>query len=165
MSNTIAEKPVRFLDVGCGHDVRFREKLEYGLCIQEYCMVCARDRGSQRQTEYLQQLGAYLALRKYMDIDDEPGTLLVMWFPFNGWPHDQQALAKAGLKLGDVVTLASAVIHASATDVYLVEHPGLRFNTVNFGYATPADLLSVRAECIEKKQKPDGTTYYVRKQS
>lgn len=67
-----------------------------------------------------------------MEIDTPSGEKVIMDSPDNGWPHDQQTIRKHGLVKGRAYTVESTEIHGSYTSLYLVEFPGVRFNTVNF---------------------------------
>ena len=67
-----------------------------------------------------------------MPIDARHGTKVIFNKPKNGWPHDQQTLKKHGLIEGEKYTVDRTEIHDCYTTLYLVEFPGIRFNTVNF---------------------------------
>jgi len=49
----------------------------------------------------------------------------------NGWPDDR-VLAKQHLTLGALYTVANSRTWDEASDVELVQIPGVRFNTVHF---------------------------------
>jgi hypothetical protein len=66
-----------------------------------------------------------------MDIFSKPGTKVVFSFPENGWPHDKESNAKH-LVFGKTYTVAKTDPGSCHTDVFLVEVPGIRFNSVNF---------------------------------
>lgn len=66
-----------------------------------------------------------------MNINAPPGTKIVFDKPQNGYPIDQK-LAKAKLTVGAVYTVERTNVGQSLTSVFLVEHPGTSFNSVQF---------------------------------
>lgn len=77
--------------------------------------------------------------RQAMDIRTEPGNTVEYAFPANGYPFDQQRLKELGLKVGDLKTVDLIDVQESSSTLYLVEHPGVAFNTVNFANAQKAN--------------------------
>jgi hypothetical protein len=71
--------------------------------------------------------------RLSMDIYSKPGTKVVYDSATAGYPFDQEKIKKHGLILGGIYTVNFTVVHSSSTDVYLVEFPGVYFNSVCFG--------------------------------
>lgn len=68
-----------------------------------------------------------------MPIDAAPGTKVIFSNPSAGFQYDQDACREALMKVGDEFTVTKTVIHDWRTELYLDEHPGIAFNTVNFG--------------------------------
>jgi hypothetical protein len=67
-----------------------------------------------------------------MNIYAAPGSNVIFYNPRAGYRHDQETLAKHGLVVGGVYTVKETVVHSSSTELYLVEFPGVCFNSVNF---------------------------------
>lgn len=59
------------------------------------------------------------------------GSTLKFMYPDNGY-HADQALGRALLRVDHVYTLAAISVHPYHTEVYLVEVPGVSFNSVLF---------------------------------
>lgn len=59
------------------------------------------------------------------------GSRLKFKNPLNGY-HADQALARLNLRVDHVYTLSAISIHAFHTEIYLVEVPGVSFNSVMF---------------------------------
>jgi len=66
-----------------------------------------------------------------MDIYSPPGTKVKFKFPNAGYDPDVELAAKH-LKIGATYTVARTTVHRSSTDVELVEHPGILFNSAHF---------------------------------
>jgi|SRR6266542_4469371 len=73
-----------------------------------------------------------LVRRPRMDIYALPGTKVIMDWPEAGWTHDQCRIKDNGLVEGQTYTVERTEVHSSSTTLYLIEFPGVAFNTVNF---------------------------------
>jgi|ERR1035437_3427282 hypothetical protein len=131
----------------CGHPARFSFKhtdhTSYGDNITTECWQCIADRWHKTYDKEWKAKHAYHSLRECMDIDSQHGTKIVMWFPTNGYDYHGKLIEKLGIKLGQVCTVDFTEVHSSSTDLYIVEYPGELFNPVNWGIATPADMLTI----------------------
>lgn len=72
--------------------------------------------------------------RKFVvaDIYSPFGTKVFLWKPKWGHDHDCKRLKKHKLKLYREYTIEKTVVHSFSTDFYLVEFPGVYFNSVHF---------------------------------
>ena len=66
-----------------------------------------------------------------MNIYTTKGSKVIFAHPSYGWPSDVTKAAKH-LTLNNIYTVDRTEVHSDYTDVYLVEHPGIRFNSVQF---------------------------------
>lgn len=66
-----------------------------------------------------------------MNIHTTPGNKVIFAHPTWGWPADQIRAAKY-LTLNTVYTVDRTIVHTDYTNVYLVEHPDVPFNSVQF---------------------------------
>lgn len=66
-----------------------------------------------------------------MNIYAEHGDKVIFAFPNNGYQSDADQCAKY-LKLDETYTVDHTMAHRSSTDVFLIEVPGQRFNSVMF---------------------------------
>ena len=77
--------------------------------------------------------------RKYRDLDiwSPPGTKVTpiysKGYPANGYPYDQE-IVKQYLPEGSIWTVYLIDVDRSSSDVYLVEFPGVRFNSVSLAH-------------------------------
>lgn len=60
-----------------------------------------------------------------------PGSKVVFQHPYQGYPHDQRQVA-GKLFIGHVYTVQRTEVIGSRTNVWLVEHPGVMFNSIHF---------------------------------
>ncbi len=72
-----------------------------------------------------------------MNIYAKRGDKVILSFPESGWPLDQKMLTEGGLVKDGVYTIDHTDVFSSSTNVYLLEFPGVRFNSVNFSDAAP----------------------------
>ena len=86
-----------------------------------------------------------------MNIYSDPGTKVIFANPTYGYPHDQEN-AKQHLTADKVYTVDHTDVFDSSTDVYLVEVPGVAFNSVLFEDAGPVleKALRLAGEFIER---------------
>jgi hypothetical protein len=68
---------------------------------------------------------------RHLDIYAQGGTQVVFNHPNAGWPWDQKVAAHH-LVVGATYTVERTIVHSSRTEVYLVEVPGVVFNSVLF---------------------------------
>lgn len=66
-----------------------------------------------------------------MNIYTTKGSKVIFSHPTWGWTADVIRAAKY-LTLNEVYTVDRTVVHTDYTDVYLVEHPNIAFNSVQF---------------------------------
>jgi hypothetical protein len=66
-----------------------------------------------------------------MNIYANPGDKIVFYYPNNGLSKDKEN-AKKYLKQGEIYTVDHTVVYSESTKVFLVEFPGVIFNSVQF---------------------------------
>ncbi len=78
-----------------------------------------------------------------MNIYAKLGDKVMLSYPEAGWPLDQKMLTECGLVKGGVYTVYHTDVFSSSTDVYLLEFPKVRFNSVNFSDARPVEKNAI----------------------
>ena len=91
--------------------------------------------------------------KEAMNIYAKKGDKVVVSNLTAGYEHDQQ-VAKNHLNIGEVYTVERTVVHSWYTDVYLLEIPGVKFNSVFFKDKNPVKTT------IVLKQKSKWTNYF-----
>src|ERR1035437_3136223 len=131
----------------CGHlklfSFEYTNHTSFGDKTTTECWKCIADRWKNKYDKEWKAKHAYHSLRECMDVESPNGTKIVMWFPTNGYDYHGKLIEKLGIKLGQVCTVNFTEVHSYSTDLYIMEYPGELFNPVNWGIATPADMLTI----------------------